>query len=71
MSKSVKINKGVQEAITICTSQTALAEKCKVSQVAVRKWLLQNCPAERAIQIEKVTGVSRAKTRPDLFEEKE
>jgi len=43
-----------------------LAEMLGVSRQAVYKWT--RVPAERAPQIERLTGVSRAELRPDLYE---
>lgn len=62
-----KINQGVLEAIRITGSQFALAELLGVSQPAVYHFLHENVSGERALQIEKVTGVPKEKIRPDLF----
>lgn len=69
-NKSSKENTGIRAAIAAAGSTYALAELCSVSQPAVMKWLKTFCPAERAVDIEKVTGVWRGAIRPDLFEEK-
>ncbi len=43
-----------------------LAEMLGLSRQAVYKW--KRVPAERAPQIERLTGVPRAELRPDLYE---
>lgn len=60
-------NKGVETAIQIAGSQARLAKLLKVSQAAVSKMLKQGPSATRAMQIERVTGVLRSQTRPDLW----
>lgn len=48
--------------------RAALAEKCGVRYQAVEKWVrLDRVPAERVLQIEAATGVSRHELRPDLY----
>lgn len=64
-------NPGVLAAIKSAGSMSALAKLCKVKQPAVNYWLYTYCPAERALQIEKLTGVSRKKIRPDLYKDYE
>jgi len=47
-----------------------LAEKLTVSPQAISKWVkAKRAPAERCLEIEKITGVSRYKLRPDVFGE--
>lgn len=48
---------------------TKLAEACKVTPQAVSKWLQNGVPAERVLDVERVTGVSRHELRPDIFGE--
>lgn len=63
-------NPGVLTAIDRVGSTRALAGACGVSQPTVIKWLYRNCPPERALQIEQVSGVSRDDLRPDIFKKK-
>lgn len=63
-----KLNQGVLDAIRAVGSQFKLAELLDVSQPAVWHFLHEGISGERAIQIEKVTGVAKEKIRPDLFE---
>ena len=60
-------NRGVESAIEKAGSTRSLARRCGVSQPAVMKWLYENCPAERAVQMERLVGVAREDIRPDLF----
>jgi DNA-binding transcriptional regulator YdaS (Cro superfamily) len=43
-----------------------LASEMGVTRAAVVKW--KRVPAERLIEIERITGIARDKLRPDLFE---
>jgi len=65
-----KVNAGVQEAIDRIGSQSELAELCDVAQPSVFHWLMRQCPANRAVQLEEITGVNRSLIRPDLFKRK-
>lgn len=61
----------MEEAIAICGTQQALAQKSGISQTGV-SWLLnqaERVSAETAIAIERATDgvVSRYRLRPDLF----
>ena len=60
-------NKGVAEALVLVGGQERLAELLGVSQPMIHKYLCIRCPAERAVQIERLIGVPREKIRPDLF----
>lgn len=62
-----KGNTGIQRAILVVGGQAALAELLGVKQPAISYYLYKRCPAEKAIQIEKLTGVPREEIRPDLF----
>ena len=65
--KVKKENPGIAKAIAVAGSQVNLAEMLDCTQPNVFRWLYHQVPAERAVQIEKVTGVSRRLMRPDLF----
>lgn len=53
----------VQETMSL----TTLAERLGLTKAAVYAWRKNGIPAERVIQIEQITGVSRRVLRPDLF----
>lgn len=44
-----------------------LAQKLGVQRSAVCKWERRRVPAERVIEIERVTGLHRSQLRPDLY----
>jgi TorA maturation chaperone TorD len=56
---------GLEQAIQTAGGVRALARALGVSQPAVSMW--KRIPAERVADIEAVTGIPRAKLRPDLF----
>lgn len=60
-------NNGIKRAILAVGGQAALAQKLGVKQPAISYYLYKRCPAEKAILIEKITGVPRSEIRPDLF----
>ncbi len=56
---------GLEEAIRAAGGVGALAQKIGISQPSVSNW---SCvPADRAVAVEAVTGVTRAILRPDLY----
>lgn len=48
-------------------SQVQLASLLGVTQGAISQWLSNRIPAERVLDIERNTGVSRHDLRPDLY----
>ena len=51
------------------SSRGATAELAKakgISHAAVRQWA-GHCPAERVIEVERITGIPREALRPDLY----
>lgn len=60
---------GLERAIEQAGGQAALAKLLGVRQSHVSNWKNRNArvPAERVLQIERVTGVSRHELRPDLY----
>tara|TARA_R110002110_G_scaffold53331_4_gene154128 strand:- start:1403 stop:1600 length:198 start_codon:yes stop_codon:yes gene_type:complete len=47
-----------------------LATRLEISRGSVYKWKwADKIPAERVLQVEAITGISRAELRPDLFGE--
>jgi DNA-binding transcriptional regulator YdaS (Cro superfamily) len=66
----------IQAAILIAGSGPKLAKQLGISARAIYKWsarweggVVAAVPAHRAIAIETVTGISRARLRPDLWGE--
>jgi len=50
-------------------TQKALAQKAGVDQSTISRWLKYGPPAEEVIRLEKLTGISRHKLRPDIYPE--
>lgn len=58
----------LEEAIAVAGGQTALARKVGKSQGHVSQWLLRHrCAADVALAVERETGISRHRLRPDVF----
>jgi DNA-binding transcriptional regulator YdaS (Cro superfamily) len=60
----------LREAIKIAGSQNALATALGISQAHIWNWLNRDKlvpPAKYVLDIERVTGVSRHRLRPDLY----
>lgn len=58
----------IQKAANVAGSQSALARSLKVTPQAVQKMCATGrVPAERVLDIEKLTGVNRSELRPDLY----
>lgn len=56
---------GLAKAIAAAQTITGLADKLGLSVQAVSQW--DEVPAERCPDVERITGVSRAELRPDLY----
>ena len=62
------------QAIEIVGGQSQLAELLDIKQGHVSMWVNRNKkapPAEYVLKIEKATGISRHKLRPDVFGSKD
>jgi len=60
--------KPIQKAIDAVGGVSQLAKLCDVSYEAVRKWVsLDRLPAERVLEVERFTGISRQELRPDIY----
>jgi len=57
--------RGLREAIEAVGGVTELARRLGISQPSVSNWT--KVPAERVLDVESVSGVSRAVLRPDLY----
>ena len=44
-----------------------LARAAKVDKATVTRWLHGRVPAERVLEVERITGVSRHDIRPDIY----
>ena len=59
---------GLEEAIRVAGGVSELARRLGIAQPSVSNW--ERIPAERVASVEQVTGVDRARLRPDLFAER-
>jgi DNA-binding transcriptional regulator YdaS (Cro superfamily) len=58
----------IDRAIEAVGGRRQLAEACGVRYQAVQKWQRsQRIPAERVLEVERISGVSRGDLRPDLY----
>lgn len=56
---------GIEKAVAAAGTVAALARKLGITRAAIHQWT--RVPAERVIEVERATGVSRATLRPDLY----
>jgi len=56
---------GLKKAVSSKGSIAALARALGITRAAICQW--RKIPAERVIEIERVTGVPRHELRPDLY----
>ena len=68
MKKHQTKTEGLAEAIEKAGSMRKLALALGISTQAVSTWW--RVPASRVLDVERVTGVSRYRLRPDVFGEK-
>ncbi len=55
----------LSEAVSAAGGASVLARQLGVTRQAISQW--DRVPAERAIQVEAASGVSRERLRPDLY----
>lgn len=59
---------GISMAIRAVGTAKKLADELGLSPMAISGWLKRNrIPAERVLDVERITGVSRCDLRPDLY----
>lgn len=59
------MDEALREAIRRAGGQRALGRQLGIAGNAVRQWL--RVPAERVLEVERLTGVSRHDLRPDIY----
>ena len=64
-TKAQKLADGLQAAIVAAGTKSRLADGLGIKKQSIQNW--SRIPAERALQIERLTGVSRTILRPDLY----
>lgn len=57
----------VERAINKAGGLSELARRMKTSPQAINNWRERGVPAERVLEFEQVTGISRHQLRPDVF----
>lgn len=58
----------IDRIIKAAGSQSELARRLDITQQSVCEWVIRGrVPAERVLQIERVTGVPRHLIRPDIY----
>ena len=55
----------ILDVIKAVGSQRKLASRLGISHQSITQW--RQIPSTRAIEIEKITGISRHRLRPDVF----
>lgn len=58
---------GLEAAIEAAGGLRALARLLGISHQAILRWQRDKVPADRILDIERVTGVDRERLRPDLY----
>jgi DNA-binding transcriptional regulator YdaS (Cro superfamily) len=58
-------NKGLAKIRTTKGMATKIAVGLKISRGSVSRW--RRVPAERVVDVEKITGIPREELRPDLY----
>ena len=56
---------GIKLAVEAAEGLRALARLLEISHNSIVKW--NRIPADRVVEIEKLTGVARERLRPDLY----
>lgn len=57
----------IEKAITAAGGLSKLADLLDVKPQVVHNWRSRGVPAERVLEVERVTGVSRHQLRSDLY----
>lgn len=60
MDKSI-----IAEVLSVAGGCTALARELGISKSAVSQW--DRVPVERVLDVERMTGISRYRMRPDIY----
>lgn len=55
----------IERAIALAGGASALSRHLNITPQAVLQW--RECPPNRVLEVERVTGVSRHDLRPDIF----
>lgn len=69
MLESESMNTHIKDAVKKAGGRGAVAKALSVTPEAVRQWEIVKLPAERAVELERISGVHRSLLRPDLWGE--
>ena len=68
MNENTVVNSAIADAVLAAGSQSALARAVGVSPQAVQQWVDSGrVPLRRVLYVERATGVSRTRLRPDIY----
>jgi hypothetical protein len=65
ISISLQMDKALREAVFRAGGARSLARKLGVSHQTIVQW--KRCPVLRVLEVEKLTGVSKERLRPDIY----
>lgn len=60
--------KSIEKAAAAVGSKSELARRLGVKVQSIQQW--KRIPAERVLEVERITGIARHKLRPDLYPKK-
>lgn len=55
----------IERAIAVAGGASALSRRLSITPQAVLQW--KECPPNRVLEVERLTGISRHDLRPDIF----
>ena len=61
------MNEAIQRALETNGMASELARHFGITRAAVTHWRTSRIPAERVLEVERITGVSRHDLRPDIY----
>lgn len=68
MNENTVVNSAIADAVLAAGSQSALARAVGVSPQAVQQWVDSGRVSHRKVlDVERATGVSRTRLRPDIY----
>lgn len=59
------MDEALKRAIKARGNAVLLSDDLKITPQAIYQW--DKCPAERVLDVERLTGISRHELRPDIF----
>lgn len=59
--------RSLRKAIKTAGGRGRFAREMRVTRQAIEQWFTRGIPAERVMQIERLTGIPRHELRPDIY----